>query len=46
MNSVYYGHQEFDKMYPFHATGFFPYPMNIQENLWFLMFSGGIEKEQ
>ena len=21
--------QEFDKMYPFHATGFFPYPMNI-----------------
>ena len=31
---------------PFHATGLFTLPENIRQNRGFLMFSGGIEKDQ
>ena len=28
---------------PFHANGFYLYPLQKSENLWFLKFSGGTE---
>ena len=31
---------------PFHATGLFLYPLKTSENVKFLMFSGGIERDQ
>ena len=31
---------------PFHATGLFLYPLETSETFYFLMFSGGIERDQ
>ena len=31
---------------PIHATSLSLYPLKTSENLWFLMFSGGIERDQ
>ena len=31
---------------PFHATSLFLYPLETSENYMFLMFSGGIERDQ
>ena len=32
--------------HPFHATNLFRYPLKTLENKGFLMFSGGIERDQ
>ena len=31
---------------PFNVTDLFLYPLKTSENLWFVMFSGGIEKDK
>ena len=33
-------------LYSFHATGFSLIPLKISENLYFLIFSGGVERDQ
>ena len=38
--------QNIQNLNPFHATDLFRYPLKTSENKGFLMFSGGIERDQ
>ena len=38
--------EDADHFNPFHATGLFRYSLKTSENLWFFIFSGGIERDQ